>query len=349
MAKTIVGLDFGHGVIRAAEVVPAHGGRKPVLKRYHEVGVPVDAIKEGVVVDQAAVVSALRWLWKVGGFSTKRVVIGMGSQQVLIRELVLPSMPIKHVRESLPYRVQDLLPLPVQDAVLDFYPIEEFEQDGTSQLRGLLVAATRESVLINARAVESAGLRTVDVDLIPFAVTRHQSAGGEAGTRIFVHVGAVSTSIIVAAQGVPQFIRMLPTGGADLTAAIAERVDLSAQRAEDLKRRVGLAVDPTDPEEAVVAAVCRESARDLLQAVRTTMSFFQNAHVESAFEAVVLSGGGGQLRGLAAAIQATVDLPVEQVRNEQHISLAGSVDESSLMAAGAGPTVALGLTIGRSA
>lgn len=348
MAKTIVGLDFGHGVVRAAEVVPARGDKKAVLKRYHEVGVPTDAIKEGVVADQPAIVSALKWLWKVGGFSTTRVVIGMGSQQVLIRELVVPSMPIKHVRESLPYRVQDLLPLPVQDAVLDFYPVEEFEQDGTAQLRGLLVAATRESVLINASAVEAAGLRTLDVDLIPFAVARHECMDRAEGTRILVHLGAVSTSIIVAEEGVPQFIRMLPTGGADLTATIGERLEVGPQRAEDLKRRIGLTADPADAEEAVVAGICRENVRDLIQAVRTTISFFQNAHPEEIVNTVVLSGGGGQLRGLDAAIASAVDLRVERTRNEQHIALAGSVDESSLIAAGAGPTVALGLTIGRS-
>ena len=68
----------------------------------------------------------------------------MGSQQVLIRELVVPKMSLAHVRETLPFRVQDLLPLPVEDAVLDFFPIEEVDADGSRALRGLLVAATRD-------------------------------------------------------------------------------------------------------------------------------------------------------------------------------------------------------------
>ena len=59
MTKTIVGLDFGHGVIRAAEVLPERGRRRATLVRYQEVRVPFDAIREGVVVDEDAVVGAL--------------------------------------------------------------------------------------------------------------------------------------------------------------------------------------------------------------------------------------------------------------------------------------------------
>lgn len=345
MPKTIVGLDFGHGVIRAAEVSAGTAKHRPVLLRYHEVEVPLDAINEGVVADRDAVVSALKWLWTVASFSTKRVVIGMGSQQVLIRELTFPSMPLKHVRESLPFRVQDLLPLPVEDAVLDFYPIEEFEAEGQPQLRGLLVAATRESVLANTAAAKAAGLRTIDVDLIPFALTRAHLAHGMDGTKVVVHVGAVSTNVIVAERGVPQFIRMLPSGSQDVTAALADRLGVRPERAEELKRRIGVLADESDPLTADVARINADSARDVLQAVKTTVAFYENTHPEAHVDGVVLSGGGGLLPGLSQQLAQHVGLPVVVGRIDDGFSLGSAVDEASFLAAGAAPTVALALTM----
>lgn len=344
MPNTIVGLDFGHGVIRAAEV-SADGKRQPVLHRYHEVQVPVEAIKEGVVTDVDAVVSALTWLWNVANFSTKRVVAGIGSQQVLIRELMLPRMSPAHIRETLPFRVQDLLPLPAEQAVLDFYGIEEVEHEGELHIRGLLVAATRESVLANTRAIEAAGLKVVDVDLIPFAVVRSHADQERSGVKIYLHVGAVSTSVIVADQGVPQFIRMLPSGGADLTAALAERLDIRADRADELKRRYGLVSDAADLDSAAIVSVSTDAAKDLVQAVRSTIAFWENSHPESQVAGVVLSGGGAMLRGLSEALQSAIGLEVVISRPASRFTVGGHVDEASFLAAGAAPTVALGLTI----
>jgi type IV pilus assembly protein PilM len=345
MAKTIVGLDFGHGVIRAAEVSAGGGKRRPVLHRYHEVEVPTDAIKEGVVADEASVVAALRWLWAVSGFTTKRVVIGMGSQQVLIRELILPAMPMKHLRETLPFRVQDLLPLPVEAAVLDFCPIESVDHEGEPHLRGLLVAATRESVLLNARAAEAAGLRPVDVDLIPFAIIRALAQQHATGTSILAHVGAVSTSIVVTQNGRPQFVRMLPTGGSDLTAALSEQLGVRPDRADELKRRIGLIADPSDPQTSMVAEISAENARDVLQAIRSTIGFFENSRPEAHVDGVVLSGGGALLRGLVDEIARGTGLPVSIGDAGSSFHLGSGVDEASFLAAGTGPTVALGLTM----
>lgn len=344
MSKHIVGLDFGHGVIRAAEVTPG-GSRPPVLHRYNEVQVPVDAIREGVVVDTEAVVSALTWLWKVSGFGTKRVVMGMGGQQVLIREIVLPAMPIAHLRETLPFRVQELLPLPVEHTVLDFYPVEEVEHEGEPHLRGLLVAATKESVLANARAAEAAGLRVLDVDLIPFAVVRSHLAEAAYEVKVYLHIGAVSTSVIVARGGVPQFVRTLSTGGADLTAQLVETLDVRPERADELKRRIGLVEDDDVQESRTVATLSADAARDLTQAVRSTVSFYENAHAETSVGGVVLSGGGAMLRGLAEQLQSATGLPITIARPDALFTLGSGIDEASFLAAGASPSVALGLTI----
>jgi type IV pilus assembly protein PilM len=344
MPNTIVGLDFGHGIIRAAEVSTG-GKHQPVLHRYHEVQVPVDAIKEGVVTDVDAVVSALTWLWKMAGFGTKRVVTGIGSQQVLIRELILPRMPISHIRETLPFRVQELLPLPAEQAVLDFYGVEEVEHEGEPHIRGLLVAATRESVLANTRAIEAAGLKVVDVDLIPFAVIRSHIAQEQLGVKVYLHSGAVSTSVIVADQGVPQFIRMLPAGGADLTAALAERLAVAPDRADELKRRFGLVADEGDLDSGTIAAASAEAAREMAQAVRSTVAFWENGHPESTVDGVVLSGGNAMLRGLVDTLHEATGLPVTISRPAGRFTVGAHVDEASFLAAGAAPAVALGLTI----
>ena len=51
------------------------------------------------------------------------------------------------MREALPYQVQDAIPIPVEEAVLDYVPLEEFgTPDGDLMLSILVVAAQREMV-----------------------------------------------------------------------------------------------------------------------------------------------------------------------------------------------------------
>ncbi len=340
----LVGVDFGAGVIRAAETSPNAKGRS-VLHRYGEIQVDPGAINEGVVVDQEAVVRALRELWSRTKFTTKRVVLGMGSQQVLTRELTVPRLPLAQIRESLPFRVQDMLPLPVHEAVLDFFPTAEILTEDGPQLRGLLVAATRSSVLANARAAAAAGLETVDIDLIPFAVSRVQLGLGASETEVLLHVGAATTSILVAERGVPQFVRVVPTGGNDVTTALAERLGVPATKAEELKRRIGMTYRPADEEAATVARHTADAVGEQIRAVRSTIAFYKNQRDGVEITRVVLSGGGAGLRGFARALSEAVELPVTTGYAPGRFSVGSGLDESTFLAYGPSPAVAVGLTM----
>ena len=65
-------------------------------------------------------------------------------------------------------------------------------------MTGLLIAAPKEAVLGNVRAIQGAGLTATDVDLVPFALTRALVTGaGVIGTVAVVDIGAETTTTVV--------------------------------------------------------------------------------------------------------------------------------------------------------
>ena len=89
----------------------------------------------------------VKQLWAHTKFSSKKVIIGVANQKVIVRQVDLPWMPVDELKKSLAFQVQDFVPMPVEQAVLDFHPLEELTADnGTRVLRGLLVAASRDMV-----------------------------------------------------------------------------------------------------------------------------------------------------------------------------------------------------------
>ncbi len=349
MASRIVGLDLGRDTVRAVEIENPDKAR-PVAVRYAEIPLPPDSVRSGEVREVNTVAAAIKRLWSQGGFKTRDVVLGMGNQRVLARDLTVPRMSLKQIRESLPFQVQEMLPVPVGEALLDFYPISEGEGESGPVVHGLLVAAIKESVLANVNAVRQAGLNPVHVDLIPFALTRALLRGPLArGTVAIIDIGASTTNIVISTAGVPQFVRMIPAGGEDLTRSLVNSMELSPQAAEGFKRQRGLGQFAGGSEqERRAAEVIRESAGELLSSLRNTINYFVNTRPNDPIQGIVLSGGGARLTGLVQALGDLTRIPVvladpfSSVEASRSLRKMESNDELTM-------SVAIGLAIGSAA
>jgi type IV pilus assembly protein PilM len=349
MATSVVGIDIGNTALRAVEVSDASKAH-PTLVRYHEVLLPDGAASRGEVLEPNTVAAALKQLWSQGGFKSKNVVLGMGNQRVLARDLSVPKMSLKRIRESLPFQVQEMLPVPVADALLDFYPISESEDEGGPIVHGLLVAAVKDAVLANVKATQLAGLMTVGVDLIPFALSRVLLSRQQVpGTIALIDIGAHTTSVVIAKDGVPQFVRIIPTGGADLTQALHTGLEIEAEEAETIKRSLGLATEVTSAEEHRAVEIIYQVTSELLGSLRNTVSYFVNTRPQDPVRQIVLTGGGAQLPGLAHALGEMARLPVVIGDPFASIKLAHALKMDDTQKHRSSLTVALGLALGSAA
>src|SRR5437764_4414367 len=119
MGKRRIGLDIGSTSIRAAEI-SVNGGR-PRLVRMAQVPTPAGAVASGEVKDPAAVSEAVRELWRTARFRSREVHLGVGNQRVVVREVTLPYLEDKELRQSLPFQVQEFVPIAIEDAILDYH------------------------------------------------------------------------------------------------------------------------------------------------------------------------------------------------------------------------------------
>lgn len=346
MTKSIVGLDLTGTSIRAVEVADADKPRPSVL-RVAEVAAPEGAISRGEVLEPNTVAQSLRQLWRTGRFRTRRVVLGMGNQRVLARDLTVPRVPWAQMRETLPFQVQDMLPVPVGDAILDFYPTSESVGDNGPVVSGLLIAAVKDAVLANVRAVQLAGLRPVGVDLIPFAlsrtlVTRRRTPG----TVALIGLGADTTSVVILTEGAPHFVRIIPTGGNDITRALSGRLDIPLDEAEAVKQWFGVGPGAKTPDDARAIAATREAVEELLSSLRNTINYFANTRPDQPVRRIVLTGGGSRMNGFGDALAQATRLPVEHGDVFAGATLSRSINPDDLAAHGESVSVAYGLAVG---
>jgi type IV pilus assembly protein PilM len=323
VGRTVVGLDIGSAGVRAAEMDLSRR-RPPSLRAFAAVPLPEGAVRAGVVVDSPAVTEALKKLWKEGGFSTRDVTFGIANEGVLVRQLDLDWMPPADFRKAIRYQVADTLPVPVEEANLDYVVLDELEvpgeKDGETRwvVRILLVAATRDVVDGFVEAIRAAGLRAVRADLRPFALVRLTNAElvPDAATEAIVDIGADTVAVTVHSGGRPRFVRMIPgVGSAAITRGLQDRFGWTPEEAEQTKIALGVPAAGQLPDHSAQELITKH-VTTLVSEVRATLDYSRSAGADSGAEPihlsrVLLTGAGSRLQGLAERFADQLGVEVE--------------------------------------
>lgn len=348
----MVGLDIGTSAVRAAEL--SVGNNSATLHRFGQVALPEGAVRDGEIVDAPAVTAAVKQLWQTVRFTTKKVVIGVANQRVVVRQVELPWMPEKELRKALSFQVGEFIPMPVDQAVLDFDAVEEVvTEDGRRMMRILLVAAGKEMVSTAVAAVSRAGLQPVMVDLTPFAVLRSLGGGGSAlgldvDGEAIIDVGADVTNIVVHHNGVPRFVRVLLLGGRDLTDAMAERMGVDQPTAEGVKVQMSLSSDPAWVDSHPASRALEAAATQWIDEVRQSLDYYTAQPGSARLRRIVLTGGGSQMVGLPQRVATATRLPVVVASPLSGLQLGKTgLAPDQLAAVEARMAVPVGLALGR--
>lgn len=306
-----VGLDIGSSAIRAVQV--KQGRQGSTIERIGQIDLPHGAVHQGEIVDADAVVTALTQLWKKFKIRSRKVAVGLSNQRVVVRRLDLPYMTEDELRSSLSLQVDGLIPMSVDNAVMDFCVLAERETDeGERQLRILLVAAQRQMVDDLLSVVKQAKLQPVSVDLDAFAAL-HSLAGpglfGESGAEMVVDVGGTVTDLVVHIDGSPYFARTLLFGGAAITERLMNELDMDRPSAEALK--LGREDELYDEHSwDSVDQHVRDEVQHFVDEIRGSIDYCATQADIPKIERIVLTGGSSQVPQLAEMLAEGVGLDV---------------------------------------
>jgi type IV pilus assembly protein PilM len=324
MARRLIGLDVGTNAVTIAEVTP---GTPPRLDMFAQVALARSAMREGEVADEGAVTDAVARLRSEVGLKKIPVRVGIASPRVVVRQVEMPVMTRDELASALQFQAGDLIPIPIEDAVLDFAILGTSTggEGGEPTMQVLLAAAYEATVMRLVSAVEAGGLAVAAVDLVPLALTRAlahpapalvavgadgmPSGDEHVGAEGIVSFGGGVTSIAVHENGTPRFVRVIGSGGRELTDAIATDLEVPAETAEALKRQIGL---PTNDELVGRARTSIDRPLSvLLDEVRSSIDYYRNQGNAARLLRVVATGGTAQLPGLPERLAALVGVPVE--------------------------------------
>jgi len=277
-----------------------------------------ERLERGIVVggelrDPNALAIALSDFFKKNRLPKRNVRLGVANNRIGVRTFDITGVTDPaQLDNAVRFRAQETLPIPIDDAVLDYQILNHTKKEnGEDTKRILLVVAYRELVDHYVVACRKAGIDLVGIDLEAFALLRAMGAPGdiESGAAlIVVAVGHDRSTFAVSNGRACEFTRVLEWGGSSLDVALGRALDIEPSEAESLKRTIDLETTTPPPGltesqlETAQDAIRRQIqtfARDLV----SSLQFYQNQANSLGIAEIVLTGGTAHLPGLAEELR----------------------------------------------
>ncbi len=289
-----VGLDVGQTGLKAVRFRRRLSGRESIDYFQH----PLPFAKPEDLEPARRARSLRGFLWQHGLYATDRLVTAIPCQDLFVRTLSFPFKDSNKLAQVVPFEVENLVPMPLEDLAIGSLVLPPAQVDGTDRPASkgsevLVTAAPKDKVAEHLRFLAQADVEpsAINVDAMAlFSVTQFLR---EEGARVppdlaIIDVGASKTTLCLVHEGRPVVLRTILWGGNHVTHALAVRQACSFAEAERRKR--SMAAQHVEP-----------WLEPLLKELRVTLHAYEGAE-RGRLTHCWVSGGGSKLREIGAHI-----------------------------------------------
>ncbi len=348
----LVGLKLGASQIAAAQVVNKGG---PKIVRMARMPLERGVVVGGELREPEQLASTLKTFFRKNKLPRNCVRLGISNNRIGVRTFEISGIEdATQLANAVRFRAQETLPIPLDEAVLDYRILEDrVGEDGVRVCRVLLVVAHKELVERYVSACRKAGLKLVGIDLEAFALLRAladptQPPGDDAAV-VCVSIGHDRSTLAVSDGRLCEFTRVLPWGGSALDAALARVLDLTPSAVVPIKHALtlgeegeaaGLDARHADEARRAMVAELQSFARELVASLR----FYQEQPKSLGIVEILITGGAAACGGLAPELERLIGIPVRVADPLTRVKVARGLEGNSGVS-NASMAVAVGLGI----
>jgi type IV pilus assembly protein PilM len=313
-SPSVVGLELDPSHIAAAEV--AVNGSITVT-RGAVASLRPGLLRDGEAQDPAGLAEALRDFFEEHDLP-RTVRLGVANQRIVVRSLDLPPIAdAKALQAAVEAEAPDHIPMPMDEAVVDFQSLGIVGTPQGPRTRVVIVAVRRDVVDRLVHACREAGLRIEGIDLSAFAMVRALAPAGVEEALLYINVAGLTNVAVANASGC-LFTRAAAGGLDAMVHTLSERRALTGEHARQWMRHVGLLAPleelEGDPELlAATRGVLEDGVHQLADTVRNSLNFYRMQDGAENVDRALLTGPAVAIPGFAERLADQLRIPVEPV------------------------------------
>ncbi len=238
-AGKIVGIDIGASSIKVVELE----NRNDVitLTSYGELELgPYDEEKpigSAVILSPQLERQALVDILRESAIKAKKAVFAMPLTSSFVTIMSLQATPEEDIAPRVRVEARKYIPIPIAEVTLDWAELDSITS-APAPTREVLLAAIQNDALSRFNGLmDTVELRNTPIEIECFSAIRSLYFSDEVDVAI-IDIGAHSTKLYIARNGLLQRMYRVRVGGADITDKLAKELSVTFEEAEVIKRSV---------------------------------------------------------------------------------------------------------------
>ncbi len=236
--KSYLGVDIGAAGIKLVEFHDDNG--RPKLHTYAWSERLPGTTEGSLLDDPESAAATIRAMLKKAKTTSIKAVTGLPISSVFSSVISVARMSDKEQKGAIEVQARKLISMPLEELILDtkvITPADALKIKGplaAKNLQVLLTAAPKSLVTKYLQVFRGAGLELASLETEAFALIR-ALVGKDKSTLMIIDIGALRTSVLVVAGGIPYLSRSIDVGGLKMTKAAAASLGVSEEQAEAMK------------------------------------------------------------------------------------------------------------------
>ena len=340
--KEVIGIDVGSSSVKLVQLKENKGSYQ--LLNVGIIPLPPEAIVDNTLMDSSSIAGAVKNLVASLGVKVKDVACSISGNSVIIRKIVLPTMPSEELEDQISWEAEQYIPFDIKDVNMDFQILSPDTVD-PSKMNVLLVASKKDIINDYVSVFNEAGMLLSVVDVDSFAVqnafeVNHDSRSDD--ILALINIGASVMNINIVKDGITLFTRDVQMGGNLYTEEIQKQLGMSGEEAESCKM---LARESNNKALIDVIAKVNET---ITQEIRRSLDFYNSTASDDRITGVFIGGGCSKVYNLVGTIADKIGLQVDAINPFAKLKYnEKDFDPEYLQEIGPLMTVAVGLAVRR--
>jgi len=334
MPRTAWGLDVGEASVKAVKMRRTRGGVDILAFDAIERKLPSSGSGDKDYELRAAVAA----LAERNRFGRTPVVVSI-PEPAFSRFIPLPPVDKRRIPEVVRYEARQQIPFPIEEVVWDYQPVREAYEPG-EETEVAIFSLRSQFVYGLLSNLALCRIHPVAVLPVPLALYNYVTFDRDiAKGTIAVDLGAGSTDILICDPDNFR-VRNITVSGNGITRALAERLKISHEEAEALKRECRDGTQATR-----FLKLIQPTLNDLVGQVQRTIGFFKSQIHNVRIEQALLLGETFKLPGVADFFVNQLGCDPMPANVLDRIALSPAVDSRALKEVLPSLSVALGLAL----
>jgi type IV pilus assembly protein PilM len=321
--RNLLGLDIGSHTVKAVQFVKK--GEQLRLVSLAHMEIPPEIQEEAdPALHNDMLANAIKQMLKENKINAKEAVTSIAGDNVIVRYVKLPKMSEEELKNVISYEGEQYIPLAINQVVMDHTILGELEEEGSTKMEVLLVAAKEEIVDEHIRLLQLAGLNPALIDVDSFALQNayELNYGVIDETIGLIHIGAKLTTINILENGVTHLTRDVAVAGNNFTREIQREFDVTFHQAEELKCQEGEV--PIETEDILQMEMPKKQnnakrigdaiapvLNKLIAEIQRSFDYYTTSIRKRPVSRIILSGGTSRLKNLDKYLNQKLDIAVE--------------------------------------